>query len=256
MQHRTMWTFVSLIILAAAACGGGSDAPAESAMPAAAAPPAFDPATAGSVMGMITLEGTPPAAETIRMNSDPACAELASDTETEYYVVGGSGGLGNVFVYVKEGLEGRSFPVPDEPAMIDQVGCRYTPHVFGMRVGQTLKIRNSDATLHNIHATPAANPEFNMGQPIQGMEFDRTFEAAEVMVPFKCDVHGWMNAYVGVLDHPYFAVTGDDGNFDISELPPGDYVVEAWHEELGTQMQNVTVGEGGTAEVSFTFTVG
>ena len=256
MQHRTMWTFVSLIILAAAACGGGSDAPAESAMPAAAAPPAFDPATAGSVMGMITLEGTPPAAETIRMNSDPACAELASDTETEYYVVGGSGGLGNVFVYVKEGLEGRSFPVPDEPAMIDQVGCRYTPHVFGMRVGQTLKIRNSDATLHNIHATPAANPEFNMGQPIQGMEFDRTFDAAEVMVPFKCDVHGWMNAYVGVLDHPYFAVTGDDGNFDISELPPGDYVVEAWHEELGTQTQNVTVGEGGTAEVSFTFTVG
>ena len=256
MQHRTMWTFVSLIILAAAACGGGSDAPAESAMPAAAAPPAFDPATAGSVMGMITLEGTPPAAETIRMNSDPACAELASDTETEYYVVGGSGGLGNVFVYVKEGLEGRSFPVPDEPAMIDQVGCRYTPHVFGMRVGQTLKIRNSDATLHNIHATPAANPEFNMGQPIQGMEFDRTFEAAEVMVPFKCDVHGWMNAYVGVLDHPYFAVTGDDGNFDISELPPGDYVVEAWHEELGTQTQNVTVGEGGTAEVSLTFTVG
>ena len=140
--------------------------------------------------------------------------------------------------------------------MIDQVGCRYTPHVFGMRVGQTLKIRNSDATLHNIHATPAANPEFNMGQPIQGMEFDRTFDAAEVMVPFKCDVHGWMNAYVGVLDHPYFAVTGDDGNFDISELPPGDYVVEAWHEELGTQTQNVTVGEGGTAEVSFTFTVG
>jgi plastocyanin len=254
MQHRTLWTFVSLIILTAAACGG-SDGPAESAMPAADAPPAFDPATAGSVMGTITLEGTAPAAETIRMNSDPACAELATDTETEYYVVGDSGGLGNVFVYVKEGLEGRNFPVPDEPAMIDQQGCRYTPHVFGMRVGQTLNIRNSDDTLHNIHATPAANAEFNMGQPIQGMEFDRTFEEAEVMVPFKCDVHSWMNAYVGVLDHPYFAVTGNDGSFDISELPPGDYVVEAWHEELGTQTQNVTVGEGGTAEVSFTFTV-
>ena len=254
MQHRTMWTFVSLIILTAAACGGGSDAPAE---PAAAAPPAFDPATAGSVMGAITLEGTPPAAETIRMNSDPACAELATDTETEteYYVVGGSGGLGNVFVYVKEGLEGRNFPAVTDPVMFDQQGCRYRPHVFGIRVGQTLTIRNSDATLHNIHATPAANPEFNMGQPIQGMEFERTFDAPEVMVPFQCDVHSWMNAYVGVLDHPYFAVTGDDGGFDISELPPGDYVVEAWHEELGTQTQNVTVGEGGTAEVSFTFTV-
>ena len=139
--------------------------------------------------------------------------------------------------------------------MFDQQGCRYRPHVFGIRVGQTLTIRNSDATLHNIHATPAANPEFNMGQPIQGMEFERTFDAPEVMVPFQCDVHSWMNAYVGVLDHPYFAVTGDDGGFDISELPPGDYVVEAWHEELGTQTQNVTVGEGGTAEVSFTFTV-
>ena len=252
MQHRTMWTFASLIILTAAACGGGSDAPA---LPAAAAPAAFDPATAGSVMGTITLEGTAPAAETIRMNSDPACAELATETETEYYVVGGSGGLGNVFVYVKEGLEGRSFPAPADPVMFDQQGCRYRPHVFGMRVGQTLTIRNSDATLHNIHATPAANPEFNMGQPIQGMEFERTFDAPEVMVPFQCDVHSWMNAYVGVLDHPYFAVTGDDGGFDISELPPGDYVVEAWHEELGTQTQNVTVGEGGTAEVSFTFTV-
>ena len=254
MQHRTMWTFVSLIILTAAACGGGSDAPA---VPAAAAPPAFDPATAGSVMGTITLEGTAPAAETIRMNSDPACAELATETETEteYYVVGGSGGLGNVFVYVKEGLEGRNFPAATDPVMIDQQGCRYRPHVFGIRVGQALTIRNSDATLHNIHATPAANAEFNMGQPIQGMEFERTFESAEVMVPFKCDVHSWMNAYVGVMDHPYFAVTGDDGGFDISELPPGDYVVEAWHEELGTQTQNVTVGEGGTAEVSFTFTV-
>ena len=254
MQHRTLWTFVSLIMFAAAACGG-SDGPAESAMPAAAAPPAFDPATAGNVMGTITLEGTAPEAETIRMNSDPACAELATDTETEYYVVGGSGGLGNVFVYVKEGLEGRNFPVPADAVMIDQQGCQYRPHVFGIRVGQTLKIRNSDATLHNIHASPAANAEFNMGQPIQGMEFDRTFESPEVMVPFKCDVHSWMNAYVGVMDHPYFAVTGDDGGFDISELPPGDYVVEAWHEELGTQTQNVTVGEGGTAEVSFTFTV-
>ena len=205
-------------------------------------------------MGTINLEGAAPPAETIRMSSDPACEELASDTETEYYVVGGSGGLGNVFVYVKEGLEGRSFPAPSGSVMLNQEGCRYTPHVFGVRVGQTLTIRNSDATLHNIHATPANNDEFNMGQPIQGMEFERTFDSAEVMVPFKCDVHGWMNAWVGVLDHPYFAVTGDDGKFDISELPPGDYVVEAWHEELGTQTQNVTVSEGGTAEVSFTFT--
>ena len=254
MQHRTLWAFASVLILAAAAaCGGGSEAPAEA--PAEPAAPAFDPATAGNVTGSIMLEGEAPAAEMIRMNSDPVCVKEATDTETDYYVVGDGGGLGNVFVYVKSGLEG-SFPPASDTLILDQQGCRYTPHVFGIQAGQTLQIVNSDPTLHNIHATPANNPEFNAGQPIQGMTLERTFENVEIMVPFKCDVHGWMNAYVGVLDHPYFAVTGDDGNFDISELPPGDYVVEAWHEELGTQTQNVTVGEGGTAEVSFTFTVG
>ena len=125
-----------------------------------------------------------------------------------------------------------------------------------IQVGQTLQILNSDPTLHNIHATPASNEEFNMGQPIQGMQFERTFDNVEVMVPFQCDVHGWMNAYIGVLDHPYFAVTATDGMFDISTLPPGNYVIEAWHEELGTQTQNVTVATGETADVSFTFAIG
>lgn len=253
MQHRPLWAFVSILALSVAvACGGGSDAPAESAAPAA---PAFDPATAGNITGSIMLEGTPPAAETIRMNSDPVCTKEATDTETHYYVVGGNGGLGNVFVYVKEGLTG-SFPAASDTVVLDQNGCRYTPHVFGIQVGQTLQVHNGDPTLHNIHATPTANAEFNTGQPIEGMTFDRTFDTPEVMVPFKCDVHGWMNSYAGVLDHPFFAVSGGDGAFDISSLPPGDYVVEAWHEELGTQTQNVTVGEGATADISFTFTVG
>ena len=254
MQHRTLWAFVSILVLAvAAACGGGSEAPAEA--PAEPAAPAFDPATAGNVTGAIMFEGEAPAPEMIRMNSDPVCLKEATDTETDYYVVGEGGGLGNVFVYVKEGLQG-SFPPASDTVILDQQGCRYTPHVFGIQVGQTLQIVNSDPTLHNIHATPANNPEFNTGQPIQGMTFDRTFDNVEVMVPFKCDVHGWMNAWLGVLDHPFFAVTGSDGAFDISGLPPGDYVIEAWHEELGTQTQNVTVAEGGTAEVSLTFSAG
>ena len=115
------------------------------------------------------------------------------------------------------------------------MGCRYIPHVLGIQVGQTLNIVNSDPTLHNIHAIPEVNQEFNMGQPIQGMQFERTFDNVEVMVPMRCDVHGWMNSYIGVLDHPYFAVTAEDGMFDISALPPGDYVLEAWHEALGTR---------------------
>ena len=241
------------IVIAAACGGGGSEAPAEPAAPAA---PAFDPATAGNVMGMITLEGTPPAAEQIRMNSDPACVMEATSTETEYFLVGDTGGFGNVFVYVKEGLEGQTFPAATGEIELQQEGCRYVPHVFGIRVGQTLSVVNGDPTLHNIHATPASNEEFNTGQPIEGMVYERVFDTPEVMVPFQCDVHGWMNAYVGVLDHPYFGVTGTDGAFDLSDLPPGDYVVEAWHEELGTQTQNVTVSENATVELNFTFTVG
>ncbi len=249
MQQRQLWTVLSVLVLAAAAaCGGGGG----DAVPAATAPPAFDPATAGNLSGMVMFEGELPEAEELRMNSDPNCAELATNTLSNTFV-GSDGHLGNVFVYVKEGLEGQRFPAPSESVAINQQGCRYTPHVMGIQVGQTLQITNSDPTLHNIHATPTANAEFNMGQPIQGMQFERTFENAEVMVPFKCDVHGWMNAYIGVLDHPYFAVTGVEGMFDISTLPPGDYVIEAWHEQLGTQTQNVTVATGQTAEVSFTF---
>ena len=249
MQQRQLWTVLSMLVLAAAAaCGGGGG----DAAPAAVAAPAFDPATAGNLSGMVMFEGELPEAEELRMNSDPNCAELATNTLSNAFV-GSDGHLGNVFMYVKEGLEGQRFPAPSESVAINQQGCRYTPHVMGIQVGQTLQITNSDPTLHNIHATPSANAEFNMGQPIQGMQFERTFENAEVMVPFRCDVHGWMNAYIGVLDHPYFAVTGEDGMFDVSTLPPGDYVIEAWHEQLGTQTQNVTVATGQTAEVSFTF---
>ena len=174
---------------------------------------------------------------------------------TEYFIVGDDGSLQNVFVYVKEGLGDRTFDAPSEPVVLNQDGCRYTPHVFGIQVGQPLQVLNSDPTLHNIHATPTTNQEFNTGQPIEGMTFDHAFTDVEVMVPFKCDVHSWMNANVGVLDHPYYAVSGEGGAFDISRLPPGDYVIEAWHEMLGAQTQNVTVGESETVEISFTFSV-
>jgi hypothetical protein len=239
---------------AAGSGGGGSD---EAAPPAPAAPAAAPvaPATVGNVMGTVTLEGTAPAPEQIRMNSDPVCLAEATNTQTEYYVVGDSGVLANVFVYVKEGLEGRTFPPATGTMTLDQDGCRWHPRVFGMRVGQMLEMLNSDPTLHTIHATPSANADFHVGQPFEGMRNERTFTTPEIMVPFKCHVHGWMHAYVGVLDHPYFAVTGEDGGFDISGLPPGDYAIEAWHERLGTQTQKVTIGEGDTAELNFTFAV-
>jgi hypothetical protein len=136
---------------------------------------------------------------------------------------------------------------------LDQKGCRYIPHVFAVRVNQPIEILNSDPTLHNIHALPKNNQEFNNGQPIQGMKMQHTFKAKEIMVPFKCDVHGWMNAYVAVMDHPYYAVTAPDGRFELKDVPPGTYTVEAWHEKLGPMTQSVTVGNDEKKEVTFTF---
>ena len=163
------------------------------------------------------------------------------------------GKLANVFVYIKDGLGNFSYDAPSGPMTIDQHGCRYHPHVFGIRVGQELDIVNSDPTLHNIHALPKSNSEFNTGQPIQGMKTMHMFNAKEVMVPFKCDVHGWMNAYIGVLDHPFFGVTDADGKFSLKGVPPGTYTIEAWHEKGGTQTAMVTIGAKETKPANFTF---
>lgn len=213
------------------------------------------PAFAGTVTGKVNFTGTPPAPQKIDMNADPACASLHTEPMmTEEVVVNPDNTLRNVFVYVKEGLEGKTFEAPKEPAVMDQKGCHYVPHVFGIQAGQTLQIVNSDSTLHNVHGMPTASKEFNLGMPIQGMKLDRKFDKPEVMVKFKCDVHPWMNAYAGVLTHPYFSVSGDGGTFEIKDLPVGSYGVEAWHEKYGTQTQNITVDDAGTATVDFTFT--
>lgn len=215
----------------------------------------MDASTAGSIAGSVVFEGTPPPATVIRLDGDPTCAQLngGSERETEMLLVGSGNSLQNVFVYVKEGLEGLSFPVPTDPVVLDQQKCRYMPHVLGIRVGQPLAIRNSDPLLHNVRADGAINQPFNLGQPIQGMTMTRTFTTREVMVPFKCDVHAWMSAYIGVLDHPFFAVTDGSGRFSLPGLPPGAYTLEAWHETLGTATQRVTIEPKAAASVSFTF---
>jgi plastocyanin len=214
-----------------------------------------DAGIAGEVTGIVALDGAPPKNAPIRMNADPICVREASGAQfMETFEIGSDGkSLANVFVYVKDGLGNYIYDTPTEPATIDQEGCRYRPHVFGMRVGQPLTIVNSDPTLHNIHATPKVNSEFNTGQPIEGMKTTHTFDKPEVMVPFKCDVHGWMNAYVGVLEHPYFAVTDRDGKFSLKTLPAGTYTIEAWHEKLGAQQQMVTIGQKETKDIAFTF---
>jgi plastocyanin len=245
-----------MVAASVAACGGGSEPAGSSATPVATAPGAqkVDPATAGDINGTVVIEGTAPKNEPIKMAADPTCVKQAPGPQLqEAYVVGADGkSLGNVFVYVKDGL-GNYVYDPPSAAVLDQKGCRYIPHVIGLRVGQRLEIVNSDPTLHNIHATPKVNSEFNTGQPMQGMKTDHTFTAKEVMVPFKCDVHGWMNAYAGVLDHPYFGITGPDGKVTLKGLPPGTYTVEAWHERLGAATESVTLGAKESKDVTFTF---
>jgi plastocyanin len=240
------------------ACGGSkqetSSTSATPSSPAATgAGQKVDTSTAGSVSGVVSVDGTVPKNEPIKMNADPVCMKENKDPQFQETYEVKDGKLANVFVYVKDGLGNYVYDPPTTPASIDQKSCRYHPHVFGVRVGQPIEIINSDPTLHNIHALPKSNAEFNTGQPIQGMKTTHTFTAKEVMVPFKCDVHGWMNAYVGVLDHPYFAVTDKDGKFSLKSLPPGTYTIEAWQEKLGTQEQKVTLGAKETKEVNFTF---
>jgi plastocyanin len=235
----------------AAACGGGST-PQQEPGPAPAPVNPVAAATAGSITGSITLQGTAPPPEPIKMDSDPYCVKQGGAT-TQTFLVGKGGAFQNVFVYVKEGLGDLKFPVPETPVVLDQKGCVYQPRVFGIQVGQNLEIVNSDDTLHNVHALPERNREFNRGQSLKGIRHTHVFSTREVMVPFKCDVHKWMNAWVGVLDHPFHAVSGGDGTFELAGLPPGTYTIEAWHEKLGTQTQTVEIGQQEKKAIAFTF---
>ncbi len=211
-------------------------------------------AFAGTITGKANFTGTAPAPQKISMDADATCASLHSEpVYTEDVVLNSDNTLRHVFVYVKEGLEGKTFPAPATSVVMDQKGCHYNPHVFGIQVGQKLDIINSDATLHNVHALPTQSKEFNMGMPIQGMKLTKSFEKPEVMVKFKCDVHPWMKAYAGVLTHPFYSVTGEQGTFEIKDLPAGTYTLEAWHETYGAKTQTVTVDEAGTQSVDFTF---
>ncbi|MGE0042117.1 MAG: carboxypeptidase regulatory-like domain-containing protein [Vicinamibacterales bacterium] len=252
LNPRCLFAVPVLALGLSVACGGG-----QPSAPAATAPAAspVDAATAATISGRVVYGGPAPAPQVIRLDGDPTCLALQAGVErhAEDLLVGEDGSLLNAFVYVKAGLEHVRFPVPTEPVVLDQQKCRYTPRVLGVRVGQPLEVRNSDPLLHNIRSDSAINQPFNMGQPVAGLSFTRVFTTSEVMVPIKCDVHAWMQAWIGVVDNPYFAVTGADGRFTLPDLPPGTYTIESWHERLGTRTADVTIGPKDTQDVTFTY---
>lgn len=214
-------------------------------------------AFAAEVSGKVTLKGTPPPERKIEF--DETCGKLHDkDVTTRHFVVGKENGLANVFVYIKSGLEGKTFSAPTEAPVLDQQGCQYEPYVMGVMTNQKFKIQNSDDFLHNVHAQPkvAGNKEFNIGQPTKGSVKEASFPNREVLVKFKCDVHAWMFAYIGVVEHPFFAVTDKDGNFKLpANLPAGKYVLEAFHLKAGAVTQEIEVAEGAKKTADFTLEV-
>jgi hypothetical protein len=241
-----------LFIISVMLCGCNNPAPPQQSAPVA---PAVDPATASSLSGHVTFAGAVPPAEVVRLDSDPKCVTAAQGEvrQTEFIVSNDGTSLGNVFVYIKDGLAPRFYAVPNEPVVLDQQKCRYVPRVLGIQVGQPLEIRNSDPLLHNVRAESTVNRPFDLGQPLQGIKTTQRFTTREVMIPVKCQVHAWMRGYIGVLEHPFFAVTDANGRFSIPQLPAGTYTIEAWHEQLGTQTQQITVAAKEAKTLDFTF---
>ena len=210
-------------------------------------------ANTASVTGVARLEGTAPKPKPISMAADPSCAKQhPSPVFSQEVMTDAKGELENVIVFVSEGLGDRTFDPPSQPIVINQKGCMYEPHVLAMRANQPLQVVNDDPTSHNIHPTPANNREWNKAEP-PGSRVEDSFSREEIAIPVKCNVHPWMRSYVAVFRHPYFAVTGKDGSFDLSNLPPGTYTIKAWHEKLGTSTQTITISANETREINFVF---
>ncbi len=208
-----------------------------------------------TVSGKVRWEGKPPRRPALDMGADKFCEKCQDGSKlSENTVLGPDGGMRDVFIHVKKGLRGWKFPAGTGEVLLNQVQCQYTPHMVAVRIGQKLRIRNSDPVLHNVHALNATTGDdvLNIGQAKQGAEDTKTFRKPGFFV-VKCDVHGWMAASICVVKHPFYAVTAEDGAFSLAKLPAGEYVIEAWHRKHGSQTQTVTVKDGETATLEFVF---
>src|SRR5436190_14733687 len=211
-------------------------------------------ANTGTIKGHVRLSGKLPGNPFIRMGMDPMCSRMNAGKRIlqEYVVATVEGNLANGFVHLQGNVP--QTPASTQPVMIDQKGCVFVPRVVGVRVGQTLQIKNSDSFLHNSHGLSGKDNSFNVGQPVAGNVFNFKPKNEEVMLHLKCDIHNWMNAYIGVVTNPYFAVSDTTGAFEIDKVPPGTYTLQVWHERFGALTKTITVKAGAATTVEFTYT--
>ena len=259
MDLRKVLAFLTMAgLLTLAGCGNSDDSDDFGKAASGGGSGTASSASAGamgtaSIAGKVTLTGKAPIAAVISYDADPVCkSQHATSGKDETVIADDKGDLANVFVYVKDGA--GSYSAPTTPVTLLQKGCMYSPHIFGIQVNQPLDIMNGDPTLHNVHCMAVINDAFNVGQPSQNMVSEKKFSKPEVLVKFKCDVHGWMHCVAGVVTNPFYSISGTDGNFKIGQLPAGTYTVVAVHEKYGeSQPQQITVKDGEAASANFTF---
>jgi Carboxypeptidase regulatory-like domain len=250
MSSRTKRRLVICGIVAL--CATGCSKPQGSESPASLA--TVDPATTGSITGRVTLDGPPPVLQPIDMSASPACVQAnAAPVVPPLVVTGDNGALANVVIYVKDGLGNYRFDTPKDPVVLMQKNCMYEPHILALMTNQPFEIENNDPTMHNVHPMPKHNRQWSTSQPVGSAALKSTFARPELAMPVLCNVHPWMRSFVFAFDNPYFAVTSRDGEFELRNLPPGTYTIEAWQEKFGTQDQSVTVSSKQAKAIAFTF---
>src|ERR1017187_551661 len=255
---KKIWMGIGVVCAVTMVSCGGSEAPktADGGAPAPAAggaPATPDEANGGTITGKVIFDGANPTPKALDMSATPFCTKAhPNGQKAEDVIVNDNGTLKYAFVWVKSGLPDKTWQVPTAAVQLDQNGGMYKPRVVGVMAGQNIDIKTSDGTNHNIHPQPTVNNDWNESQAPGSEDKIKTFARQEVMIPVKCNIHPWMRAYIGVVNHPFFAVTSDDGTFTIKGLPPGTYTVQVWHEKYGTQDQTVTVGAKESKTQDFT----
>jgi Carboxypeptidase regulatory-like domain len=262
--HALLFGVAALLALAGVAGCGSRDQTQQNTEVGEQAPPPVnpdakpvDPATAGTISGIVHLEGTPPTMRAINMRSVPSCDKMHATPPTlEDVVPGDNGTLQNVVVYLKGDFTPYSFPAATEPVKIDQLGCLYVPHVVAATIRTPVQVHNSDSVTHNSTTITKVNAPWNETQSVGSAPVERVFSVPEIALALKCSVHPWMKVYMAIFSHPYFQVTGKDGSFSLKNVPPGSYTLSAWQERYGTMEQQVTLAPKGEQTVTFTFKAG